>query len=150
MLVLLVTGIGLLPIFVIMRIVSRSAGGVLPTTGAVKRRMRNATLLGFGAAASFIFFPIVGGIVGAAFDTNQDSTPALVGLLAGFLLGLAIVAWAVRVNIRLGRPRGRVTSIKGQSEYLVELRRLNPAFVDAVNAMHAARAAQQVPLPYKA
>src|SRR5579864_8412626 len=90
-LILLVTGIGLIGTFLIMRLVSRSANGVLPTTLAIKLQMRNAALIGWGAAASFIFFPLAGGIVGGAFDTAENSTPALIGLLAGLAAGLGMV-----------------------------------------------------------
>ena len=115
--------------------VSRSARGVLPTTVATKRRMRNVQLLGWGALVALIVSPIIAGIA-------SDQAVGI-GFLAGFVIALGLGTWAVVVNLRLRRPRGQVVKVAGQPDYLVELQRVHPEFVAAVNAMREAHAIQR-------
>lgn len=138
-LILICTGIGLLPIFILMAVVSRRASGHLPLTRASQRRVRLGTwicvdlfvltvLLWIGAAVISSIWPdnsTVSVIVGVAVSVG------LLSLLAGF------AGWLL-VRPRFG-PGGRVLDRPaGAQEYLVELRRVHPAFVAAVNQQHSA------------
>jgi hypothetical protein len=145
-LVLLCTGIGLIPLFIIMAVVSRRASGHLPLTRASQRRLRLVTWLSFGLLPLMIVLWIVGAIISANLHDNTWSTIAGICFFLGLFsfLGFIVCSLVLRplvtpgANVMAHRP--------GQLDRLVELRRVHPAFVAAVTQVHQARAAQ-VPLP---
>jgi hypothetical protein len=143
-LILLVTGIGLLPVFILMAVVSRRASGHLPLTKASSRRLN---LILWLVVALVVLTPVLW-LTAAIFgsNTNDQTATSIAGF--GFILGILtflafIVAWLV-VRPMVG-PRGRVLEQPpGYYDKLVELRRVHPNFVAAVNQVHQARAAQYV------
>jgi hypothetical protein len=139
LLALATTGIGLLPIFIVMRVVSRSAGGYVPVTRAVADQRRRDRRKGFAVAVLFPIVIIAGGIVGGAFDTPGNSTPALVGLVVGAIVAIGAAGVVVARYYASAIVRGRVTSVRGYPDNLVELRGLNPGFVSAFEQFIAAR-----------
>jgi len=146
-LVLICTGIGLLPIFIIMRLVSRTASGHLPLTKASAQRLRTVTsiavslfLLTLVLWAVGIFVPSVAGS-----DNATANTIAGLAFFLGLLSGLAgVIVWLL-VRPRFG-PRGKVMATQpGQNDNLVQLSRVHPVFVAAVQQHQQARAAQFQP-----
>ncbi len=135
-LLLLVTGIGLLLIFIIMRAVSRTASGHLPLTRAASNRIRNANLVGLGLAILWLVLWAVG------FAANSGGF-----FLLGFLILFAVLIYWLLIRPRFGIA-GKVLAVRpGQRESVVVLRRVNPAFVAAVQQHQQARAAQFAPQP---
>lgn len=133
-LALLVTGIGLLPIFIVMAAVSRRASSHLPLTFAMNRRLQLANWVGIGPIA----FAMLLFIVAVAIQIATDSAPWWLVILGVGILLVGVVGLLV-VRPLVG-PRASVMS--QQSPYgdrLVELRRLSPAFVAAVQQAHAVR-----------
>ena len=132
-LVLLLTGIGLLLIFILMRAVSRTATGHLPLTRASSDRLRNANIAGLGIALVWLVLLVVGfaaGDNGAGF------------FLLGILVLFGLVIYWLLVRPRFG-PKGTVLPIaRGQQQSVVRLERVHPAFVAAVQQHQQARAAQ--------
>lgn len=141
-LVLLCTGIGLIPVFIIMAIVSRRASGHLPLTRASQRKLRLITWLSFGLLPLMIVFWIVGAIVSSNLHDNTWSTIAGILFFLGLFAFLGFVVCALVLRPLVG-PGARVMEQQpGQLDKLVELRRLHPAFVAAVTQIHALRSAQ--------
>lgn len=141
MLLLACTGVGLLVIGLLIWGVSFRAAGYLPLTRASRRKLAIVNWLPVVLIALSIVLWIWALVVG--FNSNdQTATIALGLLILGLVAGLA--GLAVRVVVRrLVGPRARVMERRpGQYDQLVDLRHVNPAFVVAVNQLHAARAAQ--------
>ena len=152
-LVLVCTGIGLLPIFIIMAAVSRRASGHLPLTRSISRTIGLATWIPAGLLIGTVVLWIVAAIV-AAGSSDQTTGAIAAGLVILSLVTLLAGGVGIYVIRPLVRPRGKVMEQQpGQLDKLVELRRLHPVFVAAVNQMHEARAAQyaalqsQAPIP---
>ncbi len=135
-LLLLVTGIGLLLIFILMRVVSRTATGHLPLTRAASNRIRNANIAGIGLAILWLALWVVG------FVANSGGL-----FLLGFLVLFAFIIYWLLVLPRFGIA-GKVLAVqRGQRESIVVLQRVNPGFVAAVQQHQHARAAQFAPQP---
>ena len=142
-LVLLITGIGLLPVFIIMAAVSRRAGGHLPLTLASRKKVTRAKWISIDLFVLAILLWIAAAVIASIWtDSSIASTIVGFSVLLGLLSVLAGAAGWVIVRPRFG-PSGRVLSRPpGYSEYLVELKKVHPAFIAAVNQMYQARAAQ--------
>jgi hypothetical protein len=142
-LALLVTGIGLLPIFIIMAIVSRRASGHLPLTRASRQRLRLVEWSIFSLLPLMIVLFIGAAIVGSSSNDETGSTITFILIVLALLSFLGFVIGLLVVKPLIG-PRGNVMEQRpGYYDKLVELRNVHPAFVAAVNYMHQQRAAQQ-------
>jgi len=134
-------GLGVIIYAIVVSFVSNRARGFLPLTRTSKRTVDLVTwtpLALLGAWLVLWFAALVVG--GAATDPGQQTTAwvlfwiGTLGMVAG-LIGRLVV-------MPLVGPRATVMEqLPGQYDKLVELRRVHPAFVAAVNAMHQSRAA---------
>lgn len=154
-LILLCTGIGLLPIFILMAVVSRRAAGHLPLTKSSSRTIGLATWIPGGLLIGTVALWVLAAIVGSS---SSDQTTGAIAALIVIFSAVTLLAGIIGLLVvrPLVRPRGKVMEqLPGQPDKLVELSRLHPVFVAAVNQMHAAQASQyasmqpagQVPLP---
>lgn len=143
-LVLICTGIGLLPIFIIMRLVSRTAAGHLPLTNASAHRLRTVTSIAVSLFLLVLVLWAIGIFVPTAAGSDNPTANAIAGLafFLGLLVALAgVIVWLL-VKPRFG-PGGKVMAKQpSQFDNLVVLRRVHPAFVAAVQQHQQARAAQ--------
>jgi hypothetical protein len=134
-LLLVLTGIGLLVPFIIMRIVSRTASGRLPFHSSVARRIKTwrAVLIG-----TFVAIPLL--LVGAVIALGGDTyfAAGVWSLLLADLLGTLALRYLVLP--RLG-PKGHVHRGTAREGRWVELRAVHPAFAAAVAEMYALRLA---------
>jgi hypothetical protein len=133
-------GLGLLFYALIVTLISQKATGHLPLTMRARNRLR--VYIGVVVALlplSFVLF-----FTGLAFGSSSDSTSSTIAIVlttAGVLLFVAFLAGALLRS--LFGPRGRVMEPQpGYVDKLVELRNVHPAFVMAVQQMHASRMAQ--------
>jgi hypothetical protein len=141
-------GIGFVGFVVTIALVSQRASGYLPLT---RSSARTATLAFWIPVGILIACPacwLIALIVGAA--GNND--PTANGVAAAFvILGLVcLLAGLVGrlVITRLITPQAKVrTPAPGQTDRIVELRNVHPAFVTAVQQHQQARAAHYAPAP---
>ena len=149
LLVLICTGIGLLPIFIVMRIVSRTASGHLPLTNASAQKLRTVTSIAVALFLLMLVFWAVGIFVPSVAGSDNPTANTIAGLafFLGLLSGLAGVTVWLLVKPRFG-PGGRVMATQpGHNDNIVQLSRLHPAFVAAVQQHQQARAAQHQAAP---
>ncbi len=120
---------------------SSRVSGYLPLTRQASQRITRVRWLFAGLIPLAIVLFVVGGIVSPADGDPTRGTIA--GLL--FLLGFTAILVGI-IGILIGRnyfgPGARIIERRGQPEPLVELRRVHPAFVAAVQQQQQARAAQ--------
>ncbi len=120
---------------------SSRVSGYLPLTRQASKRITRVRWLFAGLIPLAIVFWVAGGIVVPAGDDNTRA--AIAGVL--FLLGFTAILVGI-IGILIGRnyfgPGARIIERRGQPEPLVELRRVHPAFVAAVQQHQQARAAQ--------
>ncbi|HZQ49603.1 MAG TPA: hypothetical protein VFB69_04770 [Candidatus Dormibacteraeota bacterium] len=142
LLFLIVIGlIGLIIFGVVENAVSEKASGHLPLTRAAQNRIR----LFLWTVVALLPASIVLLIAGAALGAGTDSSTSGVGALCILLGALAFVAFIVGALTRslFTGPRAKVYPPQpGYTDKIVELYKLHPAFVAAVQQQHAARAAQ--------
>jgi hypothetical protein len=141
LLLLFCTGIGLV-LGVLIYLLSFRASGHLPLTHASSRKLTLVFWIPLGLLALTLVLWIASAVVGFTSTDQTGATVAVLMLLLGFVTFL--VGGVGRFVITpLTGPRGKVMERQpGQFDELVELRRVHPAFVQAVRQMHAARAAQ--------
>ena len=141
LLLLMCTGVGLLIIGVLIWAVSFRATGYLPLTRASRRKLLIVNWLPVALIALSVVLWVWALVVG--FNSNDQTGTVAVGLLIlGLLSGFAGLAGRLVVR-RLVGPQAKVMERRpGQYDRLVELRHLHPAFVIAVNQLHAAHAVQ--------
>ena len=117
--------------------------GHLPLTRQASQRMTRARWVFALLIPLGVAFWIGSAIVSPGPNSTDSTASAISGFL--FLFGLLAFFMAV-IGILLGRgwfgPTARITQPRGQSEALIELRRVHPAFVTAVQQLQQARAAQ--------
>ena len=121
---------------------SSRATGHLPLTREAAKRIALVRWVFVGLIPIAILFWIAAGI--AAPSDQSDTTR---GAVSGFLILFGIAAIFVAfVGVLLARsyfgPSARIIERRGQYQPLVELRRVHPAFVAAVQQLQHARAAQ--------
>jgi uncharacterized Tic20 family protein len=133
-------GIGIILYAVVVTLVSQKASGYLPLTKAARNRLN--IFIGVVVAllpVSFIMF-----FVGLAVGSSSDSTSSAISValvIVGVVLFVAFLVGALTRS--LFGPGARVIEpALGQTDRLVELRRVHPAFVSAVQQQHAARMTQ--------
>ena len=141
-------GIGFVAFAVTIAVVSQRASGYLPLTRSGARTVRLAFWIPLGFLIAWPACWLIALIVGVA--GNNDSTAngvagtfVFLGLLCmlGGLVGRLVIT-------RLVTPQAKVAApAPGQTDRLVELRNVHPAFVVAVQQHQQARAAQYVPAP---
>jgi hypothetical protein len=133
-------GLGILLYILIVTLVSQKATGHLPLT----RRARNRLRIYIAVVVALLPLSFVVFLAGLAVGSNNDSTSSAISavlVIAGLVLFIAFVAGALMRS--LFGPRAKVMEPQlGQVDKLVELRNVHPAFVAAVQQMHAARLAQ--------
>jgi len=140
-LVLICTGIGLVPIFIIMAVVSRRASGHLPLTLASQARLRLVNWIVLSTLPLMVVLFIAAAIVGSSSNSDTASTITFLLVVLGLLSFVAFIVGYLVVRPLIG-PRGNVMEQKpGYYDKLVELRNVHPAFVAAVNSIHQQRAA---------
>jgi hypothetical protein len=118
----------------------RRARGYLPVT----RRSRQRLLFVNWGVFSLIPLTMVVWLAAAILAGSGDDQSPLFGTLVvtGLITAMAGLIGVVSVLPHVG-PGGNVLARQpGQHESLVELRRVHPAFVAAVNQLHANRTAQ--------
>jgi hypothetical protein len=136
-------GLGILAFAIVVAIVSQRASGYLPLT---RSSSRTATLA-FWIPIGLVIAAPVSWLVAIPFAADSQSSlfPVFLFLGFGFLLvgligRLAVTPWIA--------PRAKVFPIApGQTDRIVELRNVHPAFVAAVQQHQHARAAQYSPAP---
>jgi hypothetical protein len=141
-LVLLVTGIGLLPVFIIMAAVSRRASGHLPLTLASRGKLRLVQWTVVGLLPLTILLFVGAAIVGSSTNDQTGSTITFILILLAGLAFVAFVVGALVVRHLVGPRASVIGPPPGYHDNVVELRQVHPAFVAAVNYMHQQRAAQ--------
>ena len=151
-LLLLCTGVGLLIVFLAIYLVSRRASGYLPLTRASSRRVALASWIPGGLFLLTLLLWVLAIIISSS--SNDDTAGAVAGLVLIFSLVVLIAAMIGWLVIRrLIGPRAKVFDRQpGMVEYMVEIRKVHPAFVSAVVQAQHARAAQMaagasLPLP---
>ena len=120
---------------------SRRVSGYLPLTKRSSQRITRVRWLfaGFIPLAVLLW-------IAAAIAAPADQTDSTRNTIAGVLLLLGVVALLVAlVGLVVARssfgPTARIMERRGQPEPLIELRRVHPAFVAAVQQHQQARAA---------
>jgi hypothetical protein len=141
---LLLTGVGLLIVFIIMRLVSRVESGSLPYARAAANRIR---LWRWVRVALFIGIPVL--LIGAVVSLAGDTTVAALVWSAFLADFIAAIVFPYAVLNRMG-PNGYVNDSPYGNGRWVELRRVHPAFAAAVAEMYAWRwAAVQQAAPWQ-
>lgn len=142
-------GIGFIAFAVTFTLIARRASGYLPLTRSSSRTAALALWIPIGL---LIAWPVCW-VLGISIASINGSWTGTVGGVLGLLGVLFLVAGLIgRLVIKpLMCPRAKVMeTAPGQTDYLVELRNVHPAFVAAVQQMHLARAqqyAQYAPQP---
>lgn len=139
LLILLCTGIGTLPVIIIMRAVSRSEGGRLPYLRPAANRIR---LWRWIAAGTFVGIPVL--LFAALLSLGGDTTVAALVWSAFLADLLAAIVIQYLVIPQVG-PNGYVHESGYPQGRWVELRRVHPAFAAAMADMYAARTAALPP-----
>jgi hypothetical protein len=140
---LLLTGVGFLIVFIIMRLVSRVESGRLPYVRAAANRIR---LWRWVRVATIVGIPVL--LIAAIVSLGGDTTIAAL-VWSAFLADLiAAIVFPYAVLNRIG-PNGYVHDSPYGNGRWVELRRVHPTFAAAVAEMYAWRwAAVQQPAPW--
>jgi len=141
-------GIGVAAYAVVIAIVSQRASGYLPLT---RSSARTATLAFWIPVGILIAWPVcwfIALVVSVAGNNDPTAnTFAAVLLFLGLACLLAGLVGRLVIT-RLIRPRAKVMqAAPGQTDRIVELRNVHPAFVAAVQQHQQARAVQYAPAP---
>ncbi len=120
---------------------SRRVSGYLPLTRQASKRITTMRWVFAGVAAAAVLFWIAGGVVAPSGDDQTRSTIAGVLFLLGSVVFLAGIIGIFVTRSYYG-PSARIIDRGGQPQPLIELRRVHPAFVAAVQQLQQARAAQ--------
>jgi Kef-type K+ transport system membrane component KefB len=140
LLLLVLTGIGLLVVGLIMRVVSRRESGRLPYVRSAAKRIR---LCRGVAVVTAVGVPVL--LVAAVISLGGDNTVAAMvwsALLVDVVAAIVITQLVLR---RIG-PNGYIHDSHLPQGRWVELRRVHPAFAAAVAEMYASRWAAVRPL----
>jgi hypothetical protein len=141
---LLLTGVGLLIVFIIMRLVSRIESGRLPYVRAVANRIR---LWRWVRVATIVGIPVL--LIAAIVSLGGDTTIAALVWSAFLADLLAAIAFPYAVLNRIG-PNGYVHDSPYGNGRWIELRRVHPNFAAAAAEMYRSRwAAAQQPAPWQ-
>jgi hypothetical protein len=129
---------------IVVLLVSKRASGYLPLTRASAQKLRVVTWV--SAGLMLVAIPIlIASIAVAANSTNDNSPAAAISGILFLLFLLTVIGGTIGLLVirnQLG-PAGKVMAQQvGQYDALVELRRVHPAFVAAVQQHQRARAAQ--------
>jgi hypothetical protein len=140
-------GLGFIAYAVVLAVVSQRASGYLPLT---RSSSTTVTLALWVPLALLLASPIaflIALIIALGSNDSTASTIAAVFLWLGLLLlGFGLLGRLVVTP--LVSPRGKVMAIApGQTDRIVELRNVHPAFVAAVQQHQQLRAAQYAPAP---
>ena len=134
-------GLGFVLYALIVAAISRRASGYLPLT-RTSRRWLNLFMWAVIAMLPLFIVLLVGGIaVGSNTNGSTQSAVSAILLLAALVALLAFLIGAV-IRRFIGPSAKVMEPPPGYQEDLVELRRVHPAFVAAVQQAHRARAAQ--------
>jgi hypothetical protein len=140
-------GLGIIVYAVIVSIVSNRASGFLPLTKTSKRTVDLAVSTPLALLGAWIFLWVAAAVVGIVASDPAMQTVAWVMFWLGTLSLAAGVIGRLVVTPLVG-PRATVMEqMPGQYDKLVELKRVHPAFVAAINARHLDRAAQYAAIP---
>jgi MFS family permease len=140
-------GIGIAAFAVVVALVSQRASGYLPLTRSSARTVTLAFWIPLGLLIAWPVAWAIAAIFGFGFNDSTSSTIAgvffwlgIVFLITGLLGRLLIM--------RLTSPQAKVfPTPPGQTDRIVELRNVHPAFVAAVQQHQHARAAPYSPAP---
>jgi len=140
-------GIGILALAIVTAVVSQRASGYLPLT---RSSSRTAALAFWIPVGLLIACPVAWAIAAIfGFSSGDSSAATITGVF--FWLGLLFLAVGLLGRLLvtpLVSPRAKVWPIApGQTDRIVELRNVHPAFVVAVQRQQQARAAQYTPAP---
>jgi len=134
-------GLGFILFAVVINLVAQKASGFLPLTRAGRRTVILSVWIPAGLLIAWAV--LWGGAAVIGLSTNDTTAGTVAGILlfvgvlamlAGFL-GRLVIAPLITLRARVLEP------MPGQLDKLVELRNVHPAFVAAVQQMHAARMA---------
>ncbi len=120
---------------------SSRVSGYLPLTRQASKRITTIRWVFAGVAAAAVLFWIAGGVVLPSGDDQTRSTIAGVLFLLGFVAFIAGILGILLARSYYG-PSARIIDRGRQPQPLIELRRVHPAFVAAVQQLQQARAAQ--------
>jgi hypothetical protein len=122
---------------------SSRVSGYLPLTRQASKRITTMRWILVGLIPVAVAFWVAAGIIAPSSDApNATASGVALGLvLLGLAALLAALIGAVVVRHSWG-PGAKVIQPRGQYQSLVELRRVHPAFVAAVQQLQQARAAQ--------
>jgi len=128
-------GVGIIVYAIVINVVSQKASGYLPLTKRSRNQL-NAYLWAVAAALVLAFVCLFGGLViASSTDTTMQGVGIAVVVLGVFLFLAFIVGALLR---RLVGPGATVREpMPGQSDKIVELKRIHPAFVAAVMNQHS-------------
>jgi hypothetical protein len=134
------TGVGLLIVFIIMRLVSRVESGRLPYVRAAANRIR---LWRWVRVATIAGIPVL--LIAAIVSLGGDTTIAAL-VWSAFLADLVAAMVLPYAVLKRVSPNGYVHDSPYGNGRWVELRRVHPTFAAAVAEMYASRwAATQLP-----
>jgi hypothetical protein len=140
-------GLGFIVFAIAMTALSRRASGFLPLTRSSSRTVALATWVPLGLLGGWVVLWIAAAVVG--FPSSDPTTVTIAWVL--FWLGMLALGFGLvgRLVVKpLLCPRGNVMEqLPYQYDKVVELSNVRPAFVAAVNQMHASRAAQYASQP---
>ncbi|MFI5283666.1 MAG: hypothetical protein ACHQ0J_11145 [Candidatus Dormibacterales bacterium] len=135
-------GLGVIVYAIVASLVSNRATGFLPLTKTSKRTVDLVTWTPLALLGAWLVLWFAALLVGCPATDPGQQTTAWVLFWMGTLCMLAGLIGRL-VVMPLVSPRATVMEqLPGQYDKLVELKRVHPAFVAAVNAMHQSRAAQ--------
>jgi len=140
-------GLGLIAFAIVLAVVSQRASGYLPLTRSSSRTATLALWIPVGLLlAGPVAFAIALIFALASNDATASTITAVFLWLGILVLGVGLLGRLVVTP--LIRPRGKVMeAAPGQTDRIVELRNVHPAFVAAVQQHQQARAAQYAPAP---
>jgi hypothetical protein len=150
-LVLICVGIGFVVSIPLAYLVGRHAAGPLPLTRRSKRILEIPLWVGAGAITGTALLVILAVLAFSLQHDPNNPTAALVALLALYaaIPLLALGAVSLEVGFQMGALYGPVAKVMkqeaGQPDRVVELRRVHPAFVNAVLEMQRSREAPLLP-----
>jgi hypothetical protein len=141
-------GLGIIAYAVVIAVVARRATGFLPLTRSSSRTVMLALWVPVGMIIAWVVLWVAAAIIGLP---SSDQTLITIAAILFWVGVFALLGGLVGrlVIMPLICPRAKVMEqLPYQYDKLVELRNVNPAFVAAVNQMHAARQQQVMPPAY--
>lgn len=138
-------GLGIILFVIVIALIAQRASGYLPLTHSSRRQVELAIWVPASLLIAWILLWVAAAVIGLPSNDSTVETVAGVMFWIGTLaLGAGLVGRFVMMRFLV--PQARVMEpFPGQLDKVVELRNVNPLFVQAVQQQQAARAAQANP-----